>query len=462
MTSLSGADGMSLLAALLGMSGSSSPSFGGGGVVGIGGVGTGGGGGGVGGINGFGDGGGLAGLAGLGLGVLDDLPGSRIGGLGGGAAATTAPEGGGGIFGPGTTNNEASFAGSRPSAMRGTTTPRETEANFPRLAPLGSTRRILRRNNRPNSRGGARSRARLTEADVRVQDPGSVEPVRQGLMTLHTLLGNALLMQRMQSDDTHLEEEEEDNVAVAGVSSVVEHKEEEDEGEEEEEEKDYLSRDGNDLTPPSAPSQIIRQPTTTKITSPLDSHRQWYRGQWLDALDTVSQWLEATVVDIVLPSGILPNYTLSGQVVSDSSSSSYNARRTPNQRRSYRKSRRQTPDAVVSANDLEGRRRLLLEPRPESEAGEDEDGGGVYDLLDEGYRVREDNDGVQLLLIHYNGWPHRWDEWIRSDSERIRPFRTRTRHRNTVRATHAMDLFSHDVDCNNCHFHVFIECCMGI
>ncbi|CAM9566036.1 unnamed protein product [Chrysoparadoxa australica] len=32
------------------------------------------------------------------------------------------------------------------------------------------------------------------------------------------------------------------------------------------------------------------------------------------------------------------------------------------------------------------------------------------------------------LLIHYNGWPPRWDEWIRSDSPRIGPFRTRTVH----------------------------------
>jgi hypothetical protein len=93
---------------------------------------------------------------------------------------------------------------------------------------------------------------------------------------------------------------------------------------------------------------------------------------------------------------------------------------------------------VVSANDLEGRRRLLLEPIPDDEdddfVGEDE-GDRVRlprDDDDEGcrYRSRSDNDGVQLLLIHYNGWPHRWDEWMRSDSVRIRPFRTRTRHRS--------------------------------
>jgi hypothetical protein len=37
------------------------------------------------------------------------------------------------------------------------------------------------------------------------------------------------------------------------------------------------------------------------------------------------------------------------------------------------------------------------------------------------------------LLIHYNGWPSRWDEWIESSSPRIAPFRTRTAHTlNTV------------------------------
>lgn len=181
---------------------------------------------------------------------------------------------------------------------------------------------------------------------------------------------------------------------------------------------------------------VRRQPAR----SPLESNRQWYRGQWLDALDTVNQWLEATVVDIVLPSDILPNYN--ANVGGGNSARAGEGRR--------RKTRRRTPDAVVSANDLEGRRRLLLEPRPESEErgelGEREEGGSsagnsgisgsggsrFYGLLDEGYRERDDNDGVQLLLIHYNGWPHRWDEWIRSDSERIRPFRTRTRHRSTV------------------------------
>ena len=31
-----------------------------------------------------------------------------------------------------------------------------------------------------------------------------------------------------------------------------------------------------------------------------------------------------------------------------------------------------------------------------------------------------------LLFIHYNGWPSRWDEWIEANSERIQPLRTHT------------------------------------
>ena len=62
-------------------------------------------------------------------------------------------------------------------------------------------------------------------------------------------------------------------------------------------------------------------------------------------------------------------------------------------------------DPAVHANDYEGRRRLLLEP---CEVGDPRELGG--DLI--GYRPRSNNDGVQLLLVHYNGWPHRWDEWM--------------------------------------------------
>ena len=287
----------------------------------------------------------------------------------------------------GGTSGDGAVGGLLSVLERATTDEDEADAPYagtrasPRLA--GGARRILRRTNHAgrtaSSRGGARAgAARLTEADVRVSDPGSVEPVRQGLMTLHTLLGNALFhSERATQHDPG--EEKTDDVNESNVSNT---------------------------------------PRRPFLATPLESYRQWYRGQWIDVLDTVNQWLEATIVDIVSPSDILPHYFLGDEVA-------YSPR--PNANR--RKHRRRTPDAVVSAHDLEGRRRLLLEPRPED--GE-KDEGSVYDLLDEGYRPRDDNDGVQLLLVHYNGWPHRWDEWIRSDSERIRPFRTRTRHRSTV------------------------------
>ncbi|KAL9187106.1 hypothetical protein ACHAXT_010826 [Thalassiosira profunda] len=260
------------------------------------------------------------------------------------------------------------------NATPGTGRTRQARENdtFPRLAPLGNAARrtASRRHRNPNASAAARARAsaaRLTEADIRVPDPGSAEPVRQGLLTLHTLLGNA-----------ELDRPERPATTTA----------------------DALSAQPRALPP---------------IRAPLDSQRRWYRGQWLDALDTVHQWLEATVVDVVSPSDILPNYSLVRSHV----------RNNDHERRT----RRAAPDAVVSANDLEGRRRLLLEPLPDGHdffASHDES-----DILYGGMRPRPDNHNVQLVLIHYNGWPHRWDEWIRSDSERLRPFRTRSRHRSS-------------------------------
>ncbi|KAL3931288.1 MAG: hypothetical protein SGBAC_011379 [Bacillariaceae sp.] len=191
---------------------------------------------------------------------------------------------------------------------------------------------------------------RLTAEDLLVNDPGSMEPVRQGLMTLHTLLPHA---QQVHSD---------------------------------------------------------------QVASPLEANREWFRGQWIDCRDTVNQWLEATVVEIMNPDDILSPRNDDGdddQEVSSSQETLPRHQRLPHV----------ANDPAVSAADLEGRRRLLLEPCDANDSGAEE-----ASLA--GFRRRSNNEGVQLLLIHYNGWPHRWDEWIRSDSERIRPFRTRTRHPN--------------------------------
>ncbi|CAJ1946285.1 unnamed protein product [Cylindrotheca closterium] len=189
---------------------------------------------------------------------------------------------------------------------------------------------------------------RLTAEDLQVNDPGSMEPVRQGLMTLHTLLPHA---QQVHSD---------------------------------------------------------------QVSTPLEANREWFRGQWIDCRDTVNQWLEATVVEIMSPDDILPPRD------EDSLTSSVSRRGAlPRHQRLPHVAN----DPAVGAADLQGRRRLLLEPCDSNDSDAEE--GSLA-----GSRRRSNNEGVQMLLIHYNGWPHRWDEWIRSDSERIRPFRTRTRHPN--------------------------------
>jgi hypothetical protein len=187
---------------------------------------------------------------------------------------------------------------------------------------------------------------RLTEEDLVRPDPGSMESVRQGLMTFHTL-----------------------QQATASVS----HRNQ----------------------------QAVR--------------RHFYLGQWIDCRDTVNQWLEATVVSILYPRDIMHSY--------------HSSEPSSDQTLSNTETDQPTSDPPVAVTDFDGRRRLLLEPCSESEADECID--GIH------YRRRNNNDQVQILHIHYNGWPVRWDEWIRSDSERIRVFRTRTRHNTSTTQIHA-------------------------
>jgi hypothetical protein len=173
------------------------------------------------------------------------------------------------------------------------------------------------------NRSSRRPHYRLAASDLEVPDPGSMEPVRQGLMTLHTLLPHA----------------------------------------------DLHSQQG---------------------ASPLEANREWFRGQWLDVRDTVNQWLEATVVEILSPDYVLSEHDIPASTP------------TPFQRR---RPATVDNDPAVHANDYVGRRRLLLEP---CEPGDPNELSG--DSV--GFRPRSNNDGVQLLLVHYNGWPHRWDEWM--------------------------------------------------
>ena len=218
----------------------------------------------------------------------------------------------------------------------------------------------------PRFGGSSRRRFnyRLTADDLEMADPGSMESVRQGMMTLHTILPHS-----------------------------------------------------------QAVSEARQSHGQVPLRSPVETNRRWYVGQWLDCLDTVNQWLEATILEIVHPEDILP--AISSASSCDDGDSEDTRRRKQSRPNSHTSGH--FTDPVVSSGDLEGRRRLLLEPCEEG----DEDEVTIDGIS--GFRRRSTNDGVQLLLIHYNGWPHRWDEWIRSDSDRIRPFRVRTRHPSSSR-----------------------------
>jgi|AntRauTorckE5430_2_1112549.scaffolds.fasta_scaffold00207_7 hypothetical protein len=224
------------------------------------------------------------------------------------------------------------------------------EALFSSL-PRTETRERSSRNRRrrPNSH-------RRLETDERHSEPCPLEPIRQGMLTLHTMIGD-------RDRDININ---------------------------------------------------IRQ---REPSSPLDVNRKWFKGQWLDARDTVNQWLEATVVQVLTPDDLLMRVpkeksSTTDDAHNDDTLGSMNAN--------------PAMDPAIGANDMEGRIRLLLE------GSKDESDETLADLNDNqdliGLIERKNNDHVQLLLIHYNGWPHRWDEWIRSDSERIRPFRTRSKH----------------------------------
>lgn len=211
--------------------------------------------------------------------------------------------------------------------------------------PLGNT------NNRPTRSARRRPNShRRTAMDERYPNPCPLEPVRQGLLTLHTMIGS--------------------------------------------------------------------ESSSANNTAPFLVKRTFYRGQWLDIRDTVNQWLEATVVEVMMPDEILIRKT--GTASRHSGNEIHCAASTSN------RLQRPAMDPAIGANDHKGRLRLLLEESEEESDRTLADLNNDDDLI--GWKERDSNDNVQLLLVHYNGWPHRWDEWIRSDSERIRPFRTRSKH----------------------------------
>ena len=56
------------------------------------------------------------------------------------------------------------------------------------------------------------------------------------------------------------------------------------------------------------------------------------------------------------------------------------------------------------------------------------------------------SDSTQVL-VHYNGWPSRWDEWIDVRSPRLSPFRTKTLHSTCCRLGYPRNSNSCTVHC---------------
>ena len=78
-------------------------------------------------------------------------------------------------------------------------------------------------------------------------------------------------------------------------------------------------------------------------TCKVSAKRKWYKGQWRDCRDTVDQWFEATVVDILSPNDILKSAN-AGKICGAKSSALSPAR-----------------DRAIPADDIERTRKLLLE-----------------------------------------------------------------------------------------------------
>ena len=241
-----------------------------------------------------------------------------------------------------------------------------------------------------------------------VWEANSLEPVRQGLMTLHTLLDSHL------DNDNRLSNR---NTSCAPVRLNEDHQMEQSDSQNE---LDSQAISSNSIT-----NRIVDNASTLHSVdsgnNPKCRNRRWFRGQWLDVKDTVDQWLEATIVEVVSYQDVFTAEQLKGY--------GRNTEMAMTKTQTQRKNEGDAPksdgkvDPIVGANDMEGRKMLFL-----TEYDTDTlDADGNVSL-----RFRDNIERTQLILVHYNGWPHRWDEWIRGDSERIESFRTKTRHSSSV------------------------------
>lgn len=271
-------------------------------------------------------------------------------------------------------------------------TMRSLSSNASRISRTGSGVNSSRR-----SGSSSRNAAFVWEAN-------SLEPVRQGLMTLHTLLDSHLDNNNRHSNRNNSHA----TISLSGDNQT----------------KQSDSPDEVDIQKTSSNSTADQIADNTSTVQAFDSgnnansrSRRWFRGQWLDVKDTVDQWLEATIIEVVSYKDVFTAEQLKEYERNTTTFISKTQAQKINEEVSQKSDGKVDP--IVGANDMEGRKMLFL---TECDT-ETLDADGNVSL-----RFRDNIESTQLILVHYNGWPHRWDEWIRGDSERIGSFRTKTRH----------------------------------
>jgi hypothetical protein len=172
---------------------------------------------------------------------------------------------------------------------------------------------------------------------------------------------------------------------------------------------------------------------------PAALHRKrFFVGQWIDAKDTVNQWLEATVLrlsDARDPEGDgLRPYDSDGGFGRPliELMDCHDRERTSGGKAALSKAAHEAEEAAEAA-DVEDAAALLAEEEPEGAA--EGGGGGEAAAAEPNSAVARTAVSVPPVeargphvYVHYNGWPARWDEWIPVDSPRLAPFRTRTIH----------------------------------
>lgn len=129
-----------------------------------------------------------------------------------------------------------------------------------------------------------------------VSTNSSMEHVRQGLLSIHTVLSTidaSAFSQQSFDREVDFEDSMGKGAVSEGLSAEGVH-----EGDHDGSHK--FDSDGERIFPQFNNSTSQTQAATAEggMFASSDGRKKFFRGQWVDVKDTVSQWLEATVMDI--------------------------------------------------------------------------------------------------------------------------------------------------------------------